>query len=114
MSEGPRWLAILLLCCLWTLPQLSQASAATGANFSNRATFVSIGSSNVVTVMETARSLVNQLLQSADNSPLLRKMLRAEVSPACTVGMLSFMRALRKLEPWAIRGEYLVVQLPFR
>ncbi|KAH6920779.1 hypothetical protein HPB50_028233 [Hyalomma asiaticum] len=104
-SRPPAWSFFLLLYCLSTLPQGSRASAATSANFSNPATLGSVSSSdgNSMTLMESARRLVGQLLQSADNSPLLRKMLRADVSPACTVGMLSFIRALRKMEPWAVR-----------
>ncbi|KAH6945455.1 hypothetical protein HPB50_008531 [Hyalomma asiaticum] len=42
-----------------------------------------------------------------ESSPALtRKLLTADVSPQCSIGLLKMVRGLRNLEPWALRREY--------
>lgn len=54
-------------------------------------------------MMDRARKLISEAMRSAEGSPLLRRLMRTEVSPECTIGMLRFMRDIRNLEPWAVR-----------
>lgn len=54
-------------------------------------------------MMDRARKLIAEAMRSAEGSPLLRRLMRTEVSPECTIGLLRFMRDMRNLEPWAVR-----------
>lgn len=54
-------------------------------------------------MMDRARKLIAEAMRSAEGSPLLRRLMRTEVSPDCTIGLLRFMRDMRNLEPWAVR-----------
>lgn len=54
-------------------------------------------------MMDRARRLIAEAMRSAEGSPLVRRLMRTEISPECTIGMLRFMRDVRNLEPWAVR-----------
>ncbi|XP_077542136.1 nose resistant to fluoxetine protein 6-like [Haemaphysalis longicornis] len=99
---------VCLLLCFGVIPRCVRASASTRSNNSSSPTAdTGTGLSREPpaspTMMDSARRMLGQLFQSADNSPLLRKMMHAEVSPGCTIGLLRFTRAIRNLEPWAVR-----------
>lgn len=53
--------------------------------------------------MERARKLMASAMRSAEGSPLVKRLMRTELSPDCTIGLLRFMRGVRDLEPWAVR-----------
>lgn len=53
--------------------------------------------------MERARKLMASAMRSAEGSPLVKRLMRTELSPDCTIGLLRFMRGVRNLEPWAVR-----------
>lgn len=53
--------------------------------------------------MERARKLMASAMRSAEGSPLVKSLMRTELSPDCTIGLLRFMRGVRNLEPWAVR-----------
>ncbi|CAN8019012.1 unnamed protein product [Ixodes persulcatus] len=54
-------------------------------------------------VVAAVRELLSTAMNSASMSDVARKMLQAEVSAECSLGMLKLMRGLRNLEPWAFR-----------
>lgn len=54
-------------------------------------------------MMDRARRLIAEAMRSAEGSPLVRRLMRTELSPECTIGLLRFMRDIRNLEPWAVR-----------
>lgn len=56
----------------------------------------------------TPSSLADSVRAALDNvldpaNPLARKLLEAEMSPTCSLGLLRLVRAIRNLEPWALR-----------
>ncbi|KAL3227650.1 hypothetical protein MRX96_048694 [Rhipicephalus microplus] len=52
--------------------------------------------------VQLLRGLVNQVLSRMSTS-LLRKLLKKDVRPECTAGLLRTLRGFWKLEPWALR-----------
>lgn len=50
----------------------------------------------------TLRTYINSLMQRSSGS-LTRKLLQAELSSQCSVGLLQFLRGVRDVEPWALR-----------
>ncbi|KAK8782321.1 hypothetical protein V5799_016337 [Amblyomma americanum] len=50
---------------------------------------------------DSLRAMVDALLDPS--SPLARKLLRADMSPTCSLGLLRLVRGIRDLEPWALR-----------
>ncbi|XP_049516866.1 nose resistant to fluoxetine protein 6-like [Dermacentor silvarum] len=48
------------------------------------------------------RTAIKQLMSTA-GSEFTRKLLQADISTDCTLGLLKFMRAIQELEPWALR-----------
>ncbi|KAL1438076.1 hypothetical protein MTO96_010418 [Rhipicephalus appendiculatus] len=54
------------------------------------------------TFFATLRTTVKKLTSQA-GSGFLRKLLQADVSSECSLGLLKFTRAIQELEPWALR-----------
>lgn len=57
-------------------------------------------------VVAAVRELLSTALDSASTSDVARKVLQAEVSAECSLGLLKLMRGLRNLEPWAFRRKF--------
>lgn len=53
-------------------------------------------------LVETIKSFVAKMLNNP-NSALTQRLLEAEISPSCMVGLLKLMRGIRNVEPWAVR-----------
>lgn len=59
------------------------------------------------------RALITKGL-STMSGRLMRRLLQADISAECSLGVLHFMRAIQTLEPWAFRREYATCQtLPY-
>ncbi|XP_029844649.3 nose resistant to fluoxetine protein 6 [Ixodes scapularis] len=54
-------------------------------------------------IMDTIRAYMDMAMQSPELTGLSRKILGADISTSCTIGLLKFMRGIRALEPWAVR-----------
>ncbi|KAK8759178.1 hypothetical protein V5799_003193 [Amblyomma americanum] len=52
--------------------------------------------------MEKIKHWISQKID-ASSPALTRKLLRADVSPQCSIGLLKLVRGIRNLEPWALR-----------
>ncbi|KAH8020938.1 hypothetical protein HPB51_010328 [Rhipicephalus microplus] len=52
--------------------------------------------------LDTAKAFIAEKMASA-GSGFARKLLRADISSECSIGILNFMRAMKNLEPWAWR-----------
>lgn len=52
-------------------------------------------------LVDSMRSALDNVLDPAN--PLARKLLEAEMSPTCGLGLLRLVRSIRNLEPWALR-----------
>lgn len=61
---------------------------------------------NRTTILERLGYLVQNLTTFGASSSLARKLQRADVSSACTLGLLKVIRGLRNMEPWVFRREY--------
>lgn len=53
--------------------------------------------------LDTARAFIANNMGGSAASGVARKILQADISGECSVGILQFMRALRDMEPWAVR-----------
>ncbi|XP_050049863.1 nose resistant to fluoxetine protein 6-like [Dermacentor andersoni] len=53
-------------------------------------------------LIDKAKAFIGNMLNSKD-SALTRRLLEADISPSCTVGLLKLMRGIRNLDPWVIR-----------
>ncbi|XP_077503756.1 nose resistant to fluoxetine protein 6-like [Amblyomma americanum] len=53
-------------------------------------------------LVETIKSFVAKMMNNP-NSALTQRLLGAEISPSCMVGLLKLMRGIRNVEPWALR-----------
>ncbi|XP_049528324.1 nose resistant to fluoxetine protein 6-like isoform X2 [Dermacentor silvarum] len=53
-------------------------------------------------VLDTVRAFMAKNMASA-GSGFARKLLHADISSECSIGILQFMRAIKDLEPWAVR-----------
>ncbi|XP_029823004.3 nose resistant to fluoxetine protein 6-like [Ixodes scapularis] len=54
-------------------------------------------------MMDTITAFMDKAMQSPDLAGISRKILEADISTSCTIGLLKFMRGIRALEPWAVR-----------
>ncbi|CAN7982462.1 unnamed protein product [Ixodes hexagonus] len=57
----------------------------------------------VPNMMDTIRAFMDKAMNSPELGGLSRKILAADISTSCTIGLLKFMRGIRGLEPWAVR-----------
>ncbi|CAN7989681.1 unnamed protein product [Ixodes pacificus] len=58
---------------------------------------------------QTMFGVMTSLLSEAignPSSPAARRVLRAEVSSSCSLGLLRFVRALKTSEPWVLRSKF--------
>lgn len=53
-------------------------------------------------VIDKVKAFVDKMLNSKDNA-LTQRLLEADISTSCTVGLLKLMRGIRNLDPWVIR-----------
>lgn len=53
--------------------------------------------------LDIARAFIAKNMGGSAASGFARKILQADISGECSVGILQFMRALREMEPWAVR-----------
>ncbi|KAH7979275.1 hypothetical protein HPB49_008930 [Dermacentor silvarum] len=53
-------------------------------------------------VIDKVKAFVGKMLNSKD-SALTQRLLEADISTSCTVGLLKLMRGIRNLDPWVIR-----------
>lgn len=59
-------------------------------------------------VLVTIRKWVSNALNDPSGS-LTRKILGADISPSCSVGLFKLMKSLRKVDPWILRRKLLLV-----
>lgn len=96
----------VLLAILLTGPHLCRCSiseAPPGILATTTATTVAtVSAEPEVNYMDMLKDWIGKAID--DSSPTFaRKLLTAEVSPECSLGLLKFVRAVRNLEPWALR-----------
>lgn len=53
--------------------------------------------------LDIARAFIAENMGGSAVSGVARKILQADISSECSIGILQFMRALKDLEPWALR-----------
>lgn len=54
------------------------------------------------TLMDSLREFIGKLMDGG-SSGIARKLLQADISSRCSLGLLKLMRGIRNLEPWAVR-----------
>lgn len=96
-----------MLCTGWVWPLLIIGSAPLVFTESLRTNVDLKNASATMPDANMAESLRGFVARTVDGSShsLARKLLLAEVSSRCSLGLLKFTRAIRNLEPWAFRRE---------
>ncbi|XP_075535503.1 nose resistant to fluoxetine protein 6-like isoform X2 [Dermacentor variabilis] len=92
-SAASLFVLAILLCAWATTPCLvgAEASASSSGTGRSEASYVLM--------------LKEWIANAMDRAPptLMRKLLKADVSTECSLGLLKMMRGVRNLEPWALR-----------